>query len=272
MSDAPLQPKPGIGKGVLHPKASVGQFEHVRFVPSPALEPSLAHYWTVAWDRTGLEPFVQETLPYPTVHAVLERGRSAVTFPMRGRFRRVLEGRGRVLGAKFRPGMFVPRDRRDLAAYVGQRLPFAEVFGLTAQQMAALEDDVFDAADPREMARRYDAFLLAQQQPPDPEAVRVRAIVEAIEAESGLVRVADVAERDGVTPRVLQRWFRRYVGLPPKWVLRRYRLHEVAEALARGEPASTLAARLGFADQAHMIRDFRAVVGETPVSYARINR
>ena len=71
--------------------------------------------------------------------------------------------------------------------------------------------------------------------------------------------------------RSLQRTFNKYVGVSPKWVIRRYRLQEAAEALACGHAESMrdLALRLGYFDQAHFIRDFKAVVGKTPHAYAR---
>jgi AraC-like DNA-binding protein len=67
----------------------------------------------------------------------------------------------------------------------------------------------------------------------------------------------------------LQRLFRDYVGVTPKWVLKRYRVHEAAERLASGEAqdAAWLAADLGYSDQPHFIRDFAAQVGCTPHAY-----
>jgi len=49
-----------------------------------------------------------------------------------------------------------------------------------------------------------------------------------------------------------------------------YRLHEVGERLASGADIDwvRLAGELGYADQAHFIRDFTAMVGETPTHYA----
>jgi AraC-like DNA-binding protein len=73
-----------------------------------------------------------------------------------------------------------------------------------------------------------------------------------------------------LSTRELQRRFSRYLGVGPKWVLQRYRLHEAAERIAaggRGDWAG-VAAELGYADQAHFIRDFRAVVGCPPGAYA----
>jgi AraC-like DNA-binding protein len=54
-------------------------------------------------------------------------------------------------------------------------------------------------------------------------------------------------------------------------LLRRYRLHEVTERLATGTPIdwAALATDLGFADQAHLSRDFADLFGEPPTAYAR---
>jgi AraC-like DNA-binding protein len=74
----------------------------------------------------------------------------------------------------------------------------------------------------------------------------------------------------GVKLRALQRLFRRHVGVSPKWVIRRARVQEAAERVARGERVvwASLASELGSFDQAHLIRDFRAQVGQTPAVYA----
>ena len=71
--------------------------------------------------------------------------------------------------------------------------------------------------------------------------------------------------------RALQRLFREYVGVSPKWVINRYRLHEALEQIAAGGAIdwSALALDLGYFDQAHFIRDFRRLVGVSPGAYAR---
>jgi AraC-like DNA-binding protein len=69
--------------------------------------------------------------------------------------------------------------------------------------------------------------------------------------------------------RELQRWFRDAVGVSPKWVIQRYRLHEALSALERGDATvAQLAAELGYADQAHFARDFKRLVGISPSRYA----
>jgi AraC-like DNA-binding protein len=83
--------------------------------------------------------------------------------------------------------------------------------------------------------------------------------------------VDDLADQTGISKRSLQRLFREYVGVPPKWVIRRYRLHELIERLEAGDPLDwpDLALELGYFDQAHLINDFRAITGYSPADYQR---
>ena len=53
-------------------------------------------------------------------------------------------------------------------------------------------------------------------------------------------------------------------------MLQRYRLHEAAERIAEGRDAdwAATALELGYSDQAHFIRDFKALIGASPAQYA----
>ena len=99
-------------------------------------------------------------------------------------------------------------------------------------------------------------------------------LVGALLHDRTIARVDDVTARFGIAPRTLQRLFARYVGVSPRWVLRRYRLHEAAAALAddQDRPWAEVAAELGYYDQSHFIRDFTAAIGMTPLAYARACR
>jgi len=266
------RPKPGIGKGVLHPKAREGKFHVTRYQPGPALADWVEHYWTVGWDLRGAPPFVQDTLPYPSLHVVLEAGQSELVGVVTGRFRRVLEGQGRVFAAKLLPGGAHPFLGGTIARFNDRRVPLTEAFELTAEEVLALERDVLARADEAAMAGRLEAFLLARPRNVEPEAARARDLVLRIASDPAITTVAELAASETRSPRTLQRHFQRYVGVGPKWVIDRFRLQEAAEALAEGEAVADLAARLGYADQAHFSRAFRELVGEPPAAYASRNR
>ncbi len=88
---------------------------------------------------------------------------------------------------------------------------------------------------------------------------------------SRLRRVTALAEAFGVPERRLQRLFAEYVGVSPKWVIRRARLLEAARRADAGDVVdwAALALDLGYADQAHLTRDFTATLGVPPARYAR---
>ena len=79
----------------------------------------------------------------------------------------------------------------------------------------------------------------------------------------------------GLSERQLERLFDERVGYGPKTFARVVRLQRAVESIARpagprGTTASwaTFARDCGYADQAHLIREFRALTGVTPRVYA----
>lgn len=264
-----LRRKPGFGKGVLRRAKGLQRFGGARYEPPPSLAGFVEHFWTTHWDLRGEPPYDQEVLPHPSVHLVLEPGRSEVVGVMTGKFTRRLEGLGRVFAAKFLPGGFAAFFDQPVASLTDTRVPVATLLSV---DVAALEAEVF--APTADDSMRVDALARALRScgpRADPQAARVAEIVETIVQTPEIVRVDDVATRTGLSVRTLQRLFSRYVGVSPKWVIRRKRLHEAAERLADADPGALaeLAAELGYADQAHFVRDFRALVGTTPGGYRR---
>jgi AraC-like DNA-binding protein len=77
--------------------------------------------------------------------------------------------------------------------------------------------------------------------------------------------VAELRARTGLAPRALQRWFTRHIGMAPRDYLRVLRFRETIRALPGDDaPLAAVAAERGYADQAHMARDFRVMAGTPP--------
>jgi AraC-like DNA-binding protein len=93
--------------------------------------------------------------------------------------------------------------------------------------------------------------------------------MDRIAADPALLRVDELAEALGTGTRRPQRIFAEYVGVAPKWVIRRYRMQEAANRAGAGVDWAALSAELGYADQAHFTRDFSRVIGISPAQYAR---
>lgn len=80
--------------------------------------------------------------------------------------------------------------------------------------------------------------------------------------------VEEMSRTTGMSPRTLQRWFARHVGMPPRRYLRLLRFHKAFEQVPEQPSLANHAAAQGYADQAHMARDFRAMAG-VPAREAR---
>jgi AraC-like DNA-binding protein len=256
----------GPPRGVLYPQRRSELGSLLRLGASEDLAPFVAHYWIITWDLRGHESQTQETLPHPSVHVALEHGRSGIYGVVKGRFTRVIEGKGRVFGIKFRPGGFYPFLRSPVSRLTNRILPIGDVFGAPGE---ALASSVLAKRSERAMVAVAEDFLRERNPERDPVAERVAAIVEQIAADRTITTVETIAGKSGLTVRSLQRVFSRYVGVSPKWVINRHRLHEVVDRLAQGEPVdwTQLAFDLGYFDQAHFIKDFKAMIGRTPGEY-----
>lgn len=256
-------------RGIVDPAELLTRVHFRRPEPAPPLRPYIEHYWLIDWDLT--EPYVSHVVPHPAMHIVFQRlaGEDAfveIAGIPHGLFAQKLEGRGRVCGIKFRPGAFrsaVPD--RPVSEWTGARVRQPEVFPDTDPAT------VLDPPDERDCVAALDAFLLALDLRPDPQAELATALVDRVRTDRTIRRVTDFARAEGLSVRLLQRLFAAYVGVGPKWVILRYRIHEALERAGADEPVdwADLAADLGYADQAHLIRDFTTTVGVSPAAYAQ---
>jgi AraC-like DNA-binding protein len=252
-------------------EARPGRFSLDRYPAAADLDGLVERYWVVSWEvPPGREDSIT-LLPHPCVNVVLDAGRLTVHGVGRDRFTYTYRGVGGVFGIKFRPGGFQPFLGRPLADVTDTVLPAEKLWGPPA---AALAERMAGTSGVDRRVALVEEFLRERWPAPDPQVHFVQRIVAALLHDRTITRVDDVTDVFNINPRTLQRLFQRYVGVSPKWVLRRYRLHEAAAALAREQhrPWAEVAAELGYFDQSHFIRDFTAAIGMTPVAYAQACR
>jgi AraC-like DNA-binding protein len=256
-----------MGAGVLHAADAATRFTLTRHQPPADLAPFIDFCWVVRWDLRGQRPHEQEILPHPNVNLALEEAGAAVYGVDRSIFTRRLEGDGRALGVRFRPGGFRPFYGRSVAALNDRVVPARTVFGPAADEACAAA--LAPGAGDSDMVAAAYRLLRGLRPDPDPVAAEMAALVDRITGDPGLRRVAGLAEAAGMPERRLQRLFADYVGVSPKWVMRRARLLEAARRADEGVAVdwAELALDLGYADQAHLTRDFTATLGASPARY-----
>lgn len=247
-------------------------FRHARYYPSPDLDRYVEHYWAVEWDLRERGPERVATLPHPSVHLIFEpNGGSRITGVVRSKFSRWLKGKGGVIAAKFRPGGFYPFVGIPISTFSDANVAIRRVFGAAGDEVN--RKVLAETSDASRIAIIED-FLRSRRTIADDNVSRIADIVYAVAWDRGILKVEDLVERYGTNKRTLQRLFAKYVGVSPKWVIQLYRLHEAARQLDDGGSISqsALALSLGYSDQAHFVRDFKRIVGVTPMAYSGGNK
>lgn len=215
--------------------------EYRETAPRPCLEGLVKTRWTLAGAGGADEWIAQQATPDGCIEIIRRlAGRSRWAGDQPARF---------AVGLAERPATFeISGDAR----FEGLRLwPWAW--------------SLIGGGRPRGGWTPYDGPDFADVEARLADAPQLAAIGRAIlEAPS----VAAMGAATAMSPRALQRWFARHVGLPPRRYLRLLRFQGAFETVRSEATLADHAAAQGFADQAHMARDFRALAG-VPASQAR---
>ncbi|MFF2508803.1 DUF6597 domain-containing transcriptional factor [Streptomyces sp. NPDC058067] len=258
-------------RGIVDPTELLTRVRFRRHDPAAPLRRYVENYWFIDWDLT--EPYASHIVPHPSVNLTFERyddepATGVFTGVSLGLYTKKLTGRGRVCGVKFRSGGFRPfAPDVPVMQWTGRELPAHDVFtGAPADAAHA----VTGPDDEQARVAALDAFMLGLGAADDPQADLAVDLVDRIRTDATVHRVGEFATAQGLSVRALQRLFSAYVGVGPKWVILRHRIHQ---ALERADSEATvdwaaLAADLGYADQAHLVRDFTTTVGVPPTAYA----
>ncbi|KRF30627.1 helix-turn-helix domain-containing protein [Nocardioides sp. Soil805] len=241
-----------------------------RYAPSAHLADLVERYWIPVWSL--LEPSTQSTLQHPVCLVVVSNTYARLYGVVRGRSSVTLEGDGWAVGTMFTPAAGRLLLGRSVATVTDTHLDLAEVASLDADVLVE-EIRTAMAADPRDPAAHAAAIAAVERQlaayvPVDEPGLLINEVVAWLRDHPEVTRVAELAEHVGLSERSLQRLVEQRVGMSPKWLIQRRRLHDAVEGLKRGEVSlADMAARLGYADQAHFTHDFRTVTGMTPGEY-----
>lgn len=253
-------------RGILHAQAGKKKFNETRILPSLEIGCFVEHFWFVEWNLPAGEPYIVETLPHPCIHIVFENTTSYVLGIMKKKFKRKLEGTGSVFGIKFHPGGFYPFLSKPLTALTNKQFSLHQFFGKAGKKF---NQEIFSLQAPESKAIAAEKFLLSCLPNKDETVVLIQKIAERIITDTSILKVEDVASAFSLSQRTLQRIFSTYVGISPKWMIKRYRLHEAIDVLEKTSTTNlaAIAHQLGYYDQAHFIKDFKSIIGVSPLKY-----
>jgi len=139
----------------------------------------------------------------------------------------------------------------------------ADVLGADGRRLV---DDIGAAAVWKTRFDLVEAFLRRRLERGRPETPGIGWAWRQLAASHGGIAVGDLAEELGWSRRHFSQRFRHELGLSPKTVARQLRFVRATELIRESSSRSLadIALGCGFADQAHLTREFRELAGVTP--------
>lgn len=237
------------------------------FDPAPRLAKHVSRYWTVAVPDETEPGFPHRVLPDGCMNLVMTQRGGHTHCTLQGARRTPLivpvEPGDRYWGVRFWPDAGAAVCGVRAGEMLERMRPADEILG---PGVAALAQSLTRATDINAASRLLDEWIgerVAAAPALDP---LVRIAVVALTAANGGPPVTALAEMVGLSPRHLQRRFKAATGLTPKAFARVRRLRAALTHLLDDVPKtwSAVAADLGFADHAHLVREFTRLAGLTP--------
>lgn len=251
--------------GVMHHSDSQKHYRLRLYVPDVPLTNLVEQYWLVNWHLNSGVEHVQKNLPDPNFHLTFDSQGVKLIGPVSKVYHYPMAARGFVLGVKFNPGTLNGLLDKPLGEYVDKEISASRYFG---PDVNGIFETGVDALTDEEIVLALNKFLVRFVKPVTAQQSQVAGLLASIKHSNEIHTVAQLAEHAGLPVRTLQRLFKRYVGLSPKWLLRKYRLHDALDALETNILTLTeLAAQLEYTDQSHLIRDFNDMLGMSPAQY-----
>ena len=251
--------------GILHQSKNKLNYDLRRYFPDGVVADLVEQYWFVDWTLEPGKEHLQQNLPDPNFHLVFENGKAKLIGPVSKVFSYKMANSGKVLGIKFKAGALAEILPLSLDEFVNKELVAQAYFTESVEALAAeLNHDLADQV----IFNKMQNFLVPLVKNPSRQQLMVIEQLELIKTTPEITSVQQLSDRTHVSVRSLQRNFIKYLGLSPKWLIRKYRLHQALSELENRETeVGDLVVRLGYTDQSHLIRDFKDILGVTPKGY-----
>ena len=208
---------------------------------------------------------VQRNLPDPNCNLTFDGQGVKLIGPVSKVYEYPMAASGFVIGVKFNAGALNVLLNGPASDYVDRELSASKYFG---SGVTDIFETGADALTDETIVSVLNKFLVHFAEPVTAKQTQVAKLLECIKNSGEIYTVAQLAKRAYVSVRTLQRLFNQYIGLSPKWLLRKYRLREALVELETNKLTMIeLATQLEYADQSHLIRDFKDMIGMSPAQY-----
>ena len=247
-----------------------------RIAPAESLKKWIVCYWIVEADTEA-----------PTIEKIIPDGFTELIFHYGDTCRTKISGEWQVQSNTLIAGQLTKYfylENGSNAKMIAVKLMPAALTQLFGLKMHLLTDEILDAdkinnaslnslknklipfADEAAAKQILDAHFSALID--GVKATPVTKAIETILASNGMISVDEIARAAAVGPRQLERLFKKYIGLTPKYYARIIKFNYIFELIKAGKTSwSEIVYQSGYYDQSHFIKNFKAFTGEDPSAY-----
>lgn len=193
-----------------------------------------------------------------------ERGDVTVTGPRTRALFKHATGLVRAITLQFKPGWSAPLLGVAANTLTDRFVKLEELWGAAGRELGR---ELVETASVPDLVARLSRAIAARPHGEPASARIARRAVRLLEGDE--VRVDHVAQQLGVSPRHLRRVFTENIGVGPKEFARMVRLQRAVREASTSKDWGRIAANAGYYDQAHLIGDFRELVGLTPGAFVK---
>jgi AraC-like DNA-binding protein len=255
----------------------------LRVTPPPPLDALIEAIWD--WDLPAPGHGFDRILPLPTAALIINLAEdetrvyssedgpctrmpgSVISGPYTHSFVIDTAEQVRVMGVNFRPGGAWPLFGTDLDALADLDVPLDAVAGPAVRP---LRGRLLHESSPVARITLLQSWLLSRLGRVQLDAA-VQLTATMLDRDPALARIGEIVKATGLSSQRLGLLFRRQVGVTPKRYARLRRFHGVIDAIGSGRAFewASVAADGGYADQSHLVHEFRQFAGMTPGEYFR---
>ena len=170
-------------------------------------------------------------------------------------------GSADILGIKLKPAALTQLFGSDMSSLKDKVIALPDLKNKDLNQVDHSIREITDSNERISVINKYLSTLVAQANP-------VEKAIECIFSSNGMSSIASICEQCDITERQLERHFKKYIGLSPKFYARIIRFSYIFQ-IAKEKKLSWAEVGLesGFYDQPHFIKNFKAFTGEDPSTY-----
>ncbi|MEL1245257.1 AraC family transcriptional regulator [Flavobacterium sp. DGU11] len=253
------------------------------FSPSADLAPYVECYWVHSFTgESGEDSPVQRCLPLGMVEVIIHPDENISDLLTEEQWQQLprsffhgiynnpvywkIKSNARLFGIRFKPETFSTLFNVPAASLYCH---FVSLETFLGREVSGLHRPLYGIKDIAAMVAHCDGFLSKRLADLELQHNYITEAADIIRHTKGNISIEEVSNSISVSMRQLQRSFKENLGTTPKGYLRIIRFRNAFSALESEHEWADITYDLGYADQAHFIREFREFAGDTPNSIIR---